>query len=117
MKRKKQPIAPTVVAAVLERAGGSCERCGTPLRGQRGFDWSIHHRKNRSQGGRNTPSNLMALCGHGASRCHGFVTENPELAKAEGTHVPSWNDPAYVPVNTLGRLRMLLDDGLELEVA
>lgn len=104
-------IPPTVVTLVTDRSGGSCERCGNPLRGERGVDWSIHHRKNRSQGGRNVASNLLVLCGDGSSGCHGWVTEHPALAGDEGTHVPSWLDPAEVPVTTLGRTVWLADDG------
>lgn len=53
-------------AAVYERAGGHCERCGIqPKPG----DLHAHHLKPRGRGGRHTVENGAALC----SDCHGRV--------------------------------------------
>ena len=112
-----RPVPRATVQLVVARAQAHCERCGTFLRGERGVDWSIHHRKKRSQRGPNAPSNLLALCGDGSSLCHGWVTEHPELAAMEGTHVKPWKNPLLVPVTTLRRPpRLLRDDGTEAEV-
>jgi 5-methylcytosine-specific restriction protein A len=53
-------------AAVCERAGGHCERCGIqPPKG----DLHAHHLKPRGRGGRHVVENGAALC----SICHGRV--------------------------------------------
>lgn len=61
-----------------ERALGCCERCG------RCGANNAHHRINRSQGGSDTLSNLLLLCGSGTTGCHGWVTEHPEEAQRLG---------------------------------
>ena len=65
-------------AALRLRASQCCERCGK---------WganNAHHRKNKSQGGPDTLSNLVLLCGSGCTGCHGWVTVNPDAAEAVG---------------------------------
>jgi hypothetical protein len=92
------PDAATV-ALVLARDGDSCARCGHGLSGVRGENWSIHHRKLRSQGGNNSPANLVALCGHGTVGCHGFAHRAPKRARMEGGWIlRSTDDPAAYPV-------------------
>ena len=67
-KRTKTAIAPTVRAAVLERDGNRCRRCGT------GENLTLHHIKLRKDGGKNVAENLITLCRpchdaeHGATR-------------------------------------------------
>lgn len=114
--KKHKPIPRDVVQLVAFRSQGCCERCGTFLRGVRGVDWSIHHRKPRSLRGHNGADNLLALCGDGSSGCHGWVGDHPALAEVEGTHVPSGANPTDVVVNTLGRRRRLLSDGRQVDV-
>ena len=44
---------------LMERAGNRCEMCG---RGCVGEALSPHHKKHRSQGGKDTPENLIMIC-------------------------------------------------------
>lgn len=76
---------------VLTRSRGLCERCG-----RQGHTY--HHRKNRSAGGGWDCANIVYLCGDGTQGCHGWVTTHPKQAALEGFHVPSWVDPATVPI-------------------
>jgi hypothetical protein len=61
---------PDVVAEVLLRASGICERCHVPAPFNRASDGSpyleVHHRVPLSQGGEDTIENAMALC----PNCH-----------------------------------------------
>ena len=43
----------------MERAGNRCEMCG---RGCMGEALSPHHKKHRSQGGKDTDDNLIMIC-------------------------------------------------------
>lgn len=54
----------------------------------------MHHRKNRSQGGRWSPGNIMDLC----VDCHGRITVNPTWAKSQGYTVPGTFEPCDIPV-------------------
>lgn len=85
---------------VAERAQGLCEKCGQ----QRGSE--MHHRKNRSQGGRWTPSNIIHLC----NACHVFVTQNPLLGQEGGWCIKRNEDPELAPVVIGGRWVRLCDD-------
>lgn len=67
--------------ALHERAYSCCEACGSP------GATNAHHRLNQSQGGPDTLSNLMLLCGSGTTGCHGIVTVNPESARWLGYSV------------------------------
>lgn len=40
----------------------------------------VHHKKLRSQGGTNLPSNLISLC----LACHEFIHSNPDWSKERG---------------------------------
>lgn len=62
-------------AALKERAHSCCEACGKP------GATNAHHRINQSQGGPDTLSNLLLLCGSGTTGCHGIITRNPDDAK------------------------------------
>jgi len=61
---------PDVVAEVLIRANGSCERCHMPapfLRAKDGTPYlEVHHRKKLADGGLDTVKNAIALC----PNCH-----------------------------------------------
>ena len=70
------------------RSGGSCEKCGMT------DAIHMHHRKNRSQGGKWTPANVTHLC----LQCHHHVTVNPNWAEIHGWNVRSHQDPAQIPV-------------------
>ena len=79
---------------VFERCNGYCEKCGQSLP----ESWALHHRKLRSQGGKDVVENFVAL--HHA--CHNMGTNavhlNPADAIRNGFIVPSWGDPASVSV-------------------
>jgi hypothetical protein len=95
--------------ALKERAEDCCEICGKPGN-------NAHHRKNRSQGGQDVLTNLMLLCGSGTTGCHGWVTVNPEMSYRNGWSVPSYKDPAIVPVRRRGERVMFADDGFLIVV-
>lgn len=86
------------VEVVLERDHWSCVVCGEPLHGDRGINWSIHHRVRRSQGVDNLPSNLIAVCGHGTAGCHSNIHAAPAKAREAGWLLRSTDIPAEVPM-------------------
>ena len=53
-----------------------------------------HHRKLRSQGGDNSPENLIDVC----LECHEWIHRNPEISYELGLLVKSWQDPAEVEI-------------------
>lgn len=89
---------------LLARCHGRCERCNQPLDG----NLERHHRIRRRDGG-DRLSNLLAL----HSRCHTYITEHPEEAKANGWIVSALSgiDPTEAPVRIDGQLWVLRDDG------
>lgn len=87
------PDAATV-DLVCERDDWRCVVCGDPIRGRRGSEWSVHHRKLRSHGVDNRPANLILVCGHGTSLCHGAIHAGPNAAREAGWMVRSTADPA-----------------------
>lgn len=72
------------------RSGGRCEFC----RGS--FDGSmvLHHRQAKSAGGKDEEANLVAI----HDECHRWAHDHPVKARVLGWVVPSWDDPAVVPV-------------------
>ena len=87
---------------VKERDHYLCARCGISVYGIR---TSIHHRRNRGEGGSgdpaiNSPANLLLVCGTGTTGCHGWIGGNPTEAGQYGFVVSlnSDEDPADVPV-------------------
>lgn len=99
---------------VMERDGFSCVWCGRQLlTGPR----SLQHRQARGMGGRpagdaNRPSNLLLLCGTATTPggCHTWAESRSEEARTAGLWVPSWADPADVPVLHAQYGPVLLDD-------
>ena len=85
---------------VRERSGSVCEICS------RARATEVHHRKNRSQGGQWTPENCLHLC----SEHHRHITTHPQAAREQGWAVPSFRDPADVPVWVARRGYVLLTD-------
>jgi len=88
--RPGHPALDQARQGVHARDGMRCWRCG------RSAVWSsphVHHRKLRSQGGRDAPSNLLLLCGD----CHGWVHGHPRLARLAGWIVSRSSTPADVP--------------------
>jgi hypothetical protein len=86
------------VIAVLERDEYACVKCGGAAHGQRGLDYSIHHRRLRAQGVDNRLPNLVTLCGDGVRGCHGWAHHNRALAEAEGLIVRSGFDLVQTPI-------------------
>lgn len=102
---------------VLERDDYRCVGCGALIIG--GGPYSLQHRVARGMGGTrnpraNSPVNLITLCGSATSAdgCHLFCEQrNPEL-RDMGLWLPSWEDPADVPVHhSTHGLVYLTDDG------
>lgn len=91
---------------------GLCERCGSH---GGALGTSVHHRKNRSQGGAWSPENCVVLCGSGTTGCHGWVTVNPLAARAEGFVVRSFEDEALVQCRTFSGWVFLGDRYVPLE--
>ena len=97
-----------LVEIVQQRANGYCEICGGVM-----LDGgALHHRKLKSRGGKDTPSNLIYIH-HG---CHNLNTDsihlNPLKATQKGWMVESWKDPHETPfVMPDGGYALLLDDG------
>lgn len=92
------------VEAILERDGYSCARCSGALWGERGFDYSIQHRRARGAGGTQRPDtnaihNGIALCGSGTTGCHGWVEGHRTEAEDNGWAVDQNGDPLKVAVN------------------
>lgn len=83
-------------ALVLERDGYACVCCGRSIIGE---PYSLQHRKRRSQGGGNSPSNLVTVLGTGTTGCHERIDSrrDPE-DEAKGYTVRSWDDPALISV-------------------
>lgn len=105
--------SPAVRKLVLDRDGCMCLRCGIFVIGR---PYSLHHRKKRSQLGRNDPENLITLCGSGTTGCHGWVHANLNDAHDAGWIVRSGEDPALMPLEYIsehgsGFMALLTRDG------
>jgi 5-methylcytosine-specific restriction protein A len=115
VKRSYRPTGPDklTVEALYERAQGCCELCGIPVRGERGREHHVHHRRPRRMGGSQLPDtnqiqNLLLL----DADCHETVESERTAAYAGGWLVRQGDDPAYVQVLIRGREWCLLtDDG------
>lgn len=84
------------------RFRGICECCGDRCDvGQ----VERHHRQRRRDGGDRISNILMLRPG-----CHKHWTEHPAEAISRGIIVPTWKDPASVPVLWRGREWSMLDD-------
>jgi hypothetical protein len=97
--------ASDVVEVVLERASRDgephCEVCGDPVRGTRGVNFALHHRKGRGLPDSHLPQNLILV--HGASNvdlCHGRIHSSRTEAQASGWSVSrnTLVDPLYVAI-------------------
>lgn len=110
-------VTPAVVEIVTDRDLRRCARCYTPITGERGRDWSIHHRRPRGMGGSrvpwvNKPGNLLLLCGSGVTGCHGWVESNRDEARKLGFLVSALGTdiPSHVPVWHSAHGWVLMDD-------
>lgn len=117
-KKPKRDTGPDRATRELafERDLHACAWCGKQLlTGPR----SLQHRQARGMGGRtdpsvNRPSNLIWLCGTATTPggCHLFAEQRSEEARVAGLWVPSWQDPARVPVlHAAYGVVLLADDG------
>lgn len=105
MPRSTGPDLDTVMA-VLHRDGYRCVLDGAAIRGDRGVQWVLHHRRPRAMGGTrrrdaNSPANLLSLC----AACHGYVESNRAEALSNGWIVLQTQDPAVVAVLVAERSR------------
>lgn len=81
---------------VRKRSGGMCERCKTKLEPNYGNNpqpnsRSIHHRRPRREGGRDSVTCMVNLC----HECHQWIHEFEEIARLSGWIV--LGDPAVTP--------------------
>lgn len=114
-------VRPTaeVLEMVWLRDFGRCAWCGHGIHGERGRDWSLHHRRPAGMGGdrkpeTHSPANLVLLCGSGTTYCHGrverFRTESQVrgfLLSKLGVQPPA----SFVLEHAVHGLVYLLDDG------
>lgn len=96
-------ITPATRRLLRQRSDGVCEQCGMELA------TNAHHRKNKSQLGSDSLSNLLHLCGSGTTGCHGYITEHHAESYLKGWSVRSTEDPREIPVLYRGSL-VTLDD-------
>ena len=107
------------VQSIWDRDGGRCAWCGTPVAGERGLNWSVHHRQPRGMGGTaeayvGRASNGVLLHGSGTTACHGYLEAHRQEAEDKGFLVSrnGVERPANVAIEHAvhGRCR-LNDDG------
>lgn len=90
-------------SVIDERSGGRCEyRTMVAVDDYAGWERCpnhvdhLHHRQRRSQGGRNTEANIVALCtGH-----HDWIHAHPFVSKRLGWLVSAGQNPSKVPIPT-----------------
>jgi hypothetical protein len=94
---------------VKQRSHGTCEVMipGVCM----GQAHSMHHRKNRSQGGTWDVENILHVCGDGVRGCHGWITEHPKDSYEMGWAVRSFWNPTDVAVSLRGRHVFLTPSG------
>lgn len=100
---------------VVERDDGRCARCGEYVWGQRGLDFSLHHRRPAKSGGDSRPEshragNLVLLHGSGTTACHGEIESLRTVSYARGWLVREPLTPALQPVEHAIHGLVLLDD-------
>lgn len=101
--------SPEVVNAVLLRDCWRCVVCGQSIGGERGLEWSLHHRRYRD--GRpdaHLPQNLITVCGSSnVDRCHGVIHASKTEAMASGWSITrhGFVDPLVQPVLVFERSR------------
>jgi hypothetical protein len=105
------------VATIWDRDHGRCAWCGEPVAGERGVDWSVHHREPRGSGGSKLAhvsgaANGVLLHGSGTTGCHGRVERERAEAERRGFLVSRHGRerPSNVPIMHAVHGRCLLDD-------
>lgn len=101
---------PEARKAALWRAGGLCEGCGRRIDLDR---MHFHHRKARAHGRDDSPTNALAL----DFRCHNWAHAHVTEARDLGWIVPSWGDPAHIPVKLRDGVWWLRGNGTREAVA
>ena len=114
VKPRKQPAkTPEEIYArdkVSVRSGGMCEAQITGV--CQGQACEFQHRKAKGQLGAWTPSNGLAVCGHGnVDGCHGYIHQHPTEAHKNGWSVRSGGDPMKQEVLYRGRWVLLDNQG------
>lgn len=94
---------------LFERCSGYCEKCGQPL----GQTWASHHRKLRSQGGKDELANLVALHHFCHNTGRNSVHMQPRASYANGLMVRSHDNPGIVPLRLLDGTMVLLGDSYQ----
>ena len=99
------PMDKKIAEIVLNRAGNYCEACGKV-----GQNFALHHRRLKSQGGKDEVCNLIAV----HHECHNMGTNaihmNPAKSIEMGWIVPSWAQPAEYPLHLPDGSKVLLDN-------
>lgn len=90
----------TACSMVDTRSGLQCERCGKRVL----VGGHHHHRKLRSRGGEDCPSNLVFVC----AGCHQWIHANPHLATEAGWMVGSKSIPEAVAIDSARYGRVFL---------
>jgi len=110
-------FSPVVVEMIWARDQGRCAWCGDPITGQRGIDWSVHHRTPRSMGGTkrlwvNRAANGVLVHGHGTTGCHAEIERERDMARHMGFLVSAHRaEPSsHVPIVHAVHGRCVLDD-------
>lgn len=100
-KRRNAARYASARAEVFERSQGRCEAAVEGVCLGRGDQ--AHHKRRRSQGGQDTPSNLLWIC----RKCHDHVHRFPAQAEALGLlEFSSYNPaPGLVKVERVARER------------
>jgi 5-methylcytosine-specific restriction endonuclease McrA len=94
------PVSEKLRVALRLRSKGRCESCGRVLEVA-----DVHHRKQRSLGGKNDLSNLVRVCRHDHDRIH------DDHSYEGGWLLHSWDDPLAVPVTMFDGVTLLDDQG------
>ena len=103
----------TTVEHILMRDYYACIRCKTSIRGQqRGYGWSVHHRRPRRMGGSrqadtNLHANLIILCGSAVTGCHHYIESHGDESIRKGWKLHERSVPAEEPLLWRGRIVLL----------
>lgn len=104
MARRTRAVGPDIrtVQKVVMRDGWRCVVCGDPVRGQRGLDWSIHHRRGRDgKPDTHQPQNLITVCGgDNHTGCHGRIHQRRSESQPNGWWLSrvAGEDPLRLPL-------------------
>lgn len=105
------------VAIIWTRDQGRCAWCGLPIIGDRGINWSVHHREPRGMGGTSSgyvgrASNGVLLHGTGTESCHGYIESHRDEADEKGFLVSriGVERPANVKIKHAVHGKCLLND-------